>query len=479
MKNEGDAMGFWKRIFARARAEPKSLPTGRQTVIGDGYTTTLSPYRSRTANILETLRSIPDEASAVEFLKRVNPDVSMSVWNFVRLANQGNEMQFYDARNPKTRLAYLDDEWREFASRINEISNAGLDGLIDQFHYSSFLLGAMGCEVEVTPDRKDIYDVYPVKPKTIEWELKEINGRKKWVPYQMQMFKKVYLDPSHANFFWVPADPDIGDPRGTLTMTPVLQAIDFQMQILQDLQAVLHHQGWPRDDYSINIERMMTYCPQHIKNDSEKLNTWLKEQYNNVCNTLKNLQPDSDIVHFDDIERNQGQGGANQGRSLDVRAVNELVDVQVLNGAKQMGIFSNRISGNTETWGTVQFRIFCSGIASCQRGSKRLIEEIARLWLRVKGIQAVPVFKHNTIDWNSEEQRMNVNLLKQQFYAIAVLMNWIDNDVAAREVMKAEKAVGEPPTEQIRVSFATGGDNVGNGKHQRAKSQTTEKDVAF
>jgi len=172
-------MGFWKRIFARARAEPKSLPTGRQTMIGDGYTTTLSPYRSRTANILETLRSIPDEASAVEFLKRVNPDVSMSVWNFVRLANQGNEMQFYDVRNTKTKLTYLNDEWREFASRVNEISNAGLDGLIDQFHYSSFLLGAMGCEVEVTPDRKDIYDVYPVKPKTIEWELKEINGRKK------------------------------------------------------------------------------------------------------------------------------------------------------------------------------------------------------------------------------------------------------------------------------------------------------------
>ena len=85
-------------------------------------------------------------------------------------------------------------------------------------------------------------------------------------------------------------------------------------------------------------------------------------------------------MHFDDIERNQGQGGANQGRSLDVRAVNELVDVQVLNGAKQMGIFSNRISGNTETWGTVHFRIL-SGIASCQRGSKRLIEEIARYGL--------------------------------------------------------------------------------------------------
>ncbi len=461
-------MGFWKRIFARARAEPKSLPTGRQTMIGDGYTTSLSPYRSRTANILETLRSIPDESSAVEFLKRVNPDVSMSVWNFVRLANQGNEMQFYDARNPKTRLAYLNDEWREFASRINEISNAGLDGLIDQFHYSSFLLGAMGCEVEVTPDRKDIYDVYPVKPKTIEWELKEINGRKKWVPYQMQMFKKVYLDPSHANFFWVPADPDIGDPRGTLTMTPVLQAIDFQMQILQDLQAVLHHQGWPRDDYSINIERMMTYCPQHIKNDSEKLNTWLKEQYNNVCNTLKNLQPDSDIVHFDDIERNQGQGGANQGRSLDVRAVNELVDVQVLNGMKQLGTFANRHVGKTETYSTVEFHIMTQGIKSCQRGSKRLIEEIARLWLRVKGVQAVPKFTHNPVNYQSEKDIQAIALMKQEYYAIAQGMGWISPDRAAQEVMKVKKAHAQVPPEQIRVSFnrTSDGEHTPRDKHE-------------
>jgi hypothetical protein len=203
------------------------------------------------------------------------------------------------------------------------------------------------------------------------------------------------------------------------------------MQILEDLQKVLHHQGWPRDDYEIDLERMMNSCPSHIKNNSQELQKWLQDQYNNIVNNLKNIKPDSDIVHFNDVKRNLGGSNANS-RSLDVRAVNEIVDTQVLNGAKQMGIFSNRISGNTETWGTVQFRIFCSGIASCQRGSKRLVEEIARLWLRVNGIQAVPKFKHNTIDWNSEEQRMNVKLLEEKFYAIAVMMNWIKNDEAAQ-----------------------------------------------
>lgn len=466
-------MGWWKDKFARSRAEPQgNVLTGRQTQIGNGYSATLSPYTSRTKDVLETLRSISDEATAIEFLKKVNPDVSMAVWNFVRLANQGNSIEFYAPGKSKDRLTNLENEWRDFAARINEISNSGLDGLIDQFHYSSFLLGAQGCEVEVTDDRKDIYDVYPVKPQSIKWELQEINGRKTWVPFQWVSMKKVYLDKKHANFFWVPSDPDIGDPRGTLTMTPVLQAIDFQMQILQDLQAVLHHQGWPRDDFEIILERMMTYCPAHIKSDSTKLDAWLKEQYNNVVATLQKIKPDSDIVHFDDVKRNPSTNNTN-GRSLDVRAIQELVDTQTLSGLKQMAIFMNRNQGVTESWGTVQFKIFCSGIASCQRGSKRLVEEIARLWLRVNGYQAVPVFKHNIVDWNSEEQRLNAKLLEQKFHAIAVLMKWETNDQAAQEVMKAEKAVGEPPVDSIKVSFSSGGDgNAGNDKHQGSELES-------
>lgn len=265
------------------------------------------------------------------------------------------------------------------------------------------------------------------------------------------MTKKVYLDKEHANFFWVPADPDIGDPRGTLTMTPVLQAIDFQMQILQDLQAVLHHQGYPRNDISIDLERLMTYCPAHIKNDPKKLQEWLDSQYNNIVNMMQNIAPDSDYVHFDDVKINM-TNGANGGRSLDVRAINELVDVQVLNGLKQLGTFANRSAGKTETWSTVEFLIMTQGIKSCQRGSKRLIEEIARLWLRVNGEQAIAKFKHGVVNWQSEEDKQTVALMKQEFYVIAQLMGWISGDKASQEVMGNKGAVGKP-NENIRISF--------------------------
>ena len=446
-------------IFSRNRDRPA---TGRKTQISSASRKTISPYKSRTTNVLKQLRYLSDEGDAIEFLKGQSADISMAVWNFVRLANQGNQIAFYRP-GTQTKMNDVEAQWREFASRINPISNSGLDGLLDQLHMSSFVLGAMGIEVEVSADRRDIVDIYPVKPNTITWEYEKRNERSLWIPYQQTGYERVSLEPGLSNFFWVPTDPNIDDPSGTKVLVPAIQAVDFQLQILQDLQAVLHHQGWPRDDYSINTEKLMASCPASIKNNPKTLQAWLQEQYDNVVNMLRKLEADSDIVHFDSITRNSSQGNANS-RSLDVRAINELVDVQTLSGSKQLAIFMNRNHGVTESWGTVQFRIFCSGINSIQRGSKRLIEETARLWCRVKGIQAVPTFTHNTIDWSSEEQRMNVELMKEQYYAIAQLMGWIDENKAAQEVMKVEKAAGKP-SESARVSFSGAGGKVDGRKN--------------
>lgn len=444
--------------FKRARAEPEPIPTGRITSTGSGFykSSTLSPYRSRTSDVLETLRMIPDEVEALDFLRRTTPDISMALWNFVRLANQGHEMKFNDLNGK--RMESVEKQWREFASRVNQVSNAGLDGLIDVLHYSAYMRCAQGLEVEVNADRTDIVDVYPVIPQTIMWELEKRNGREVWIPYQQQMAKKVSLEPGKANFFWVPTDPDIDDPRGNLVMSSVLQSIDFQMQIMQDLQAVLHRQGWPRNDISIDLERMVNSMPPSVRNGTEgKRQEWLMNRFNEIRNAMDSLNPDSDYLHFDDITINMNQG-ANAARSLDVRAIDELVSIQVLNGAKQMGILTNRVGGlgQTESWGSITFKIFTDGILSIQRGSKRLMEEVARLWLRVHGVQAIPIFTHNVVNWENEEQKTTVKLMKQQFWAISQLMGWVDADTATKEATGMDNAVSDIPSEAIRISLSQG-----------------------
>jgi hypothetical protein len=449
-------MGIKDWFAPRKRKDDGGEPLhpGRHTAVAQsGWGNTLSPYRSRTTDVLKTLRSIDDEADALNFLRKVNPDVSMAVWNFIRLSNQGHTMEFEGVNGGK--MPGVAKKWESFMSRINAISNAGGDGLIDQLHYSAFMQGAQGCEVEVAATLDDLVDVYPVKPQSIDWEWDE--KKQRWIAYQRQAMKKVSLE--GANFFWVPTDPDIDDPRGNLVMGSVLQAIDFQMQMLQDLQAVIHHQGWPKRTFKLVTETVMKNMPSSVKGDQKKQKEWVAARIQELKDALRDMRPDDDFVFTDDIEIDAANG-TEATRSLDIRALFEGIDVQTMSGLKQLAVFLNRVggSGTTEAWSSVQFRVFTSGIKSIQRGSKRLMEGIARLWLRTQGIQAVPKFTHNTIDWQSEMDKANVKLAWQQYWAIAQLMNWIPADEAASQAMGVGGAVSDKPSENIRASFGIGGE---------------------
>lgn len=456
-------MGLSNRQLARARAEPRgNIPTGRVSSVSNSYFVPF--YRSRNMDLLKDLRNIPNEPDAIEFISKKTSDGSMALWNFTRYANQGQSMKFYHVGDKKKEqsISDLEEEWRDFAARINMISNSGLDGLIDIFHKNGVLFGLQMCEIEVSADRTDIVEVHPIDPRTIVWEWETRNGKKMPIPYQYNDEGKK-VDLSKANVFYVPLDPDGNDPRGTLIMAPALHSIDSQLQVFNDVHAVLHHQGYARDFYQISTERALLLCPAHIRADARKANQWLDDHHSDVVKALQSIDPDSDIVTYDDVERQMGQ--SNVSRSVDFRAINEMTDIQTLNGLKQLGTFANRHTGKTESYSTTEMKIYVQGILSLQRGSKRLVEEIARLWLRVKGIQAVPVFTHNVVDWQSELDKEEVATSKINRYAIAQLMGWIDKDMAARETMGVKYAAGEP-TENARISLSTGGVSVAdNDKH--------------
>ena len=467
-------MGVFNRRSTKNRDAPQTegIHVGRVSGTSN-MSSILSPYRSRSANLLEELRMFRDEGDAVEFCSKKIPDVAKALWNMMRLLNLGNKMEFTEI-NTGEPIKAIESEWREFASRINSISSSGLDGLIDQFHRSAILRGGQGCEVVVLEDMSDVEDVYPIKPQSIRWQ-SEVRGNKKvWIPYQYSMTQKVDL--SQGNFFYVPTDPDIDDPRGNLMLSPALQSVDYQLQSYIDMASVLRRQGYPRNDVELDRESLIKTAPSSIRNDSQKLKRYLEEYFEWVKKLLRGLEPTDDFIHYDDTKINTSQG-SNPSRSMDIRAFSEMTDIQVMNGLMQLSVFSNRNTGVTETWGTVQFQIFCAGLASLQRGSKRLVESIARIWARVHGYQVVPRFSYTVMDWNSEEMRMSVKLMEQKLYAVAQLMGWVDENAGAQKVMGVEKATGKP-SESVRASFSVGGDGIdGVYKHSGDKSNRNKNNA--
>ena len=68
------------------------------------------------------------------------------------------------------------------------------------------------------------------------------------------------------------------------------------LQIMNDLQAVLHRQGWPRNDIEIVMERMMASMPPDVKGNAKKQVDWLTEQANRLCLTPLNPIPTTSIL---------------------------------------------------------------------------------------------------------------------------------------------------------------------------------------
>ena len=330
----------------------------------------------------------------------------------------------------------LNDEWEDFASRCNPISNAGLDGVIDQLHKSAVTRWGMGIEVEPNEDLNDLVAVHVLDPTWWDWE--KVNG--KWRPFQYQSGGKVYIDT--PNFFYCPTDPDIDDPRGNLMFSSAIFAIDTQLQALSDVSAVIHKVGYPREDITLDSAKLIELAKALGKNDQQGIETFINEWIGKIASQYESLATDSTFVHLDDTKIDLTKS-ANERGGVDVRAVNEFLDIFVLNGLGQMGVFQNRTSGITETWGTVQLKIFMQVVDSFRRSSKRLMESAARQWLRVKGIQAIPKFEHKPIDWETEETRMKVKRLEQAYWRMNQIMGWSDKDEAAQKVV-GHDAKGEP-----------------------------------
>lgn len=415
-------------IFGKKRPAaptPEPIHVGRIGTSGVSRTT-IPGYKSRTNNLLEELRRTSNVYDAIALICEKHPDANMALTSMLRLANSGHKVEFYgpDAK----RDTGPDGEWRAFSQRVNGISNSGMDGLIDQFHKSSMQFGGMACETVVRQDMSDIEDVYVILPQSITWEMDKDKGI--FIPYQTIGMKKVNL--LDGNFSWVAHEANVGQPTGSLMFESALQPIDQQLQFFTDIAAVIRRVGYPRNDISINKAAVLAGMPASERNDPIKQKKGLQEYFDFVIQRLDSLGPLSDIVHFDDVVLGNGSAHGDSSRTLDIRAVYEMMDPQVLNGLSCLAILANRPTGVTETWGTVQYKIIVETLKGLQRGSKRLVENVANIWLRVHGYQLVAKFEHNPVDWEAEIAKLDASLKKQQIYRKAEEYGWLSSPDAAR-----------------------------------------------
>lgn len=393
----------------------------------------------RTINLLEKIACERNVFKAIEVLIDETPDGKQAYNTYIRLANQGVNVELFN-KNTNRRVKKYDTEMREFCSKMGFNNSGGLDGIIDQLHGSSVARGGMACEVVVESDGSDVKDVLLIDPATFV-EYKWIESESRYAIFQNRDDGKK-IDLYEGNFFFVPHQPKAGRPDGTLQFLPAIITMTQFYQLFNDSMRILNRIGYPRYDVKIDREALLNTLPPNMKSTAEQQSRAFKKAFDEVMQNMRAIGKDSDIVHFDSNEIEVIGGGVN-GSGIDVRAWFEVLEPLIVNSFNMTPVLLGRLKSGSYSLGTVEFKIVTDTVDSMRRGSKRILEQIINLWARVKGYPIYTVVTHNPINWEVQKEKLEVELMKMEKSRRAEEYNWISHDDAAISGFGAEKAAGD------------------------------------
>ena len=446
------------RALVRQRASEKlprkALVGGRPTVDAGAYDleyTLWGLVNRRTAlsaASLQMMRSMRD----------YNPDAALALWNMIRLATKIEDIQVYHYAPDLT-----EDEWDtdlEGQQRIRELDErqivggeygGGLRAIAGVLVLTLMTQGAAALEVALTDDLRDVEDFCPVDPWLVTFQRDE---RRVARPV-LNLIHGAPVPLNEVQFRYVPLDPEVNDPHGRSPMWPALEAVMFQTEVLRDLKAVAHNQGYPRIDVSVVEEIVIQNLPPHLKGPGQEddLKDWLDGYLTDIASAYEALNPDDAFVHWDWLQVNMtgpGKGGAG---SLDIQALIRVVEAQVIAALKSLPILLGRNEGTTTTHATVQWQIYADSVEAVQDVVQKMLEWACNLTLRVWGRQSVCRITMERPRKSDRYQEAQADQIEADTWFKKVLYGWATNDEAAQATV-GHDAVGEmalpqsPPQEE-------------------------------
>lgn len=390
----------------------------------------------RTINLLQKIACEQNKFKAIDVIISETPDGSMAYNSYIRLANQGVNIELYNV-NTNRRVKRYDGAVRDFCSKLGVNNSAGLDGVLDQLHGSSISRGGMACEVVVSEDGTEIEDVLLVDPATFV-EYKWIESEHRYAIYQQRDDGKK-IDLYEGNFLFVPHQPKVGRPDGTLPFLSAVITMTQFYQLFTDSMRIMNRIGYPRYDVEIDEEKLLNSLPASMRGTVEQQNKAYQDAFDNVRKNLASIGKESDMIHFSSNKITTLGGGVN-GSGIDVRAWFEVLEPLICNSFNMTPVLMGRLTGGSYSLGTVEFKIVTDTVDSMRRGSKRIIEQIINLWARVHGYPVYAVVTHNPINWEVQKEKLETELKRMEKARRAEEYRWISHDGAAMDGIGAEKA---------------------------------------
>lgn len=426
-----------------------------------------------TYDLLQKISCSYNRFDAIDTIVNETPDGKQALNVYLRLANQGINIELRNANTGRVVKRY-DAECREFCKNIGKNNSCGLDGLVDQLHSSAITRTGMAVEVVVNEDVTDVDEVLIIDPATIT-EFKWLPDKKRYAAYQNVGFTGKKVDLYEGNFFWVPHQPKPGSPLGTMQFEPAIATITEFYQLIQDSMAVLNRIGYPR--YKVEIDRaaLIESATPAQKSTSEAQAKLFEDTFNQVESQMQKMGKENDLITFDS-NKVDVLGASVNGSGIDVRAWFEVMEPLICNAFQLTPVLMGRLKTGSYSLGTAEYSIVCDTIDTMRRASKRILEEIINLWARVRGYNVRATVTHNPIDWQTEIDKLSVELKKMEKARRAEEYQWIGHDEAAQIGLGNDKATAPAQLDVLEYLTHNKDANVTNEEAQSEDTQQSNSD---
>lgn len=398
-------------------------------------------------------------ARLVEMLLDMSPEMSRGAFDWLRLFNPGWTVKAIkeggDTEDPKGQKA-IDEAIRQLGEY-----HGSPDVIINRLALGAWARGAFCAEGILDLAATKLVDLAAPDPASIRFKsFKDPVRGQIWVPGQWNAGKFVVLD--QPTFRYVPVDPLPGNPYGRPLCSPAIFVSVFLLVLLHDLKRVVQQQGYPRLDFSIDLEQLMLAMPEDVKGDpsGEKQEEWIAGVVTDVQESIARLQPDDNYVHTSVVVVGKQSVGTVDASSLG--AVDGLIkglERMIARALKVMPLLIGITEGASEANANRQWEVQAAGIKAFQHLCESLLGHIFGVGLRAAGISARVVWEFAELRASEELRDEQTRRLRNFNNGFEYDRGWVGQDEAA------EDAVGHPADqEEPRVQTGAGGSNPLAGK---------------
>jgi hypothetical protein len=410
----------------------------------------------------------------LELLISVHPDVSHALYTYLRMGDTGLTFTAKKANgnDDKSGQRTLD----EIKAMLNtSMASPGyqhgrsLDKLDTVQRMMVMVRGACAGEVVLNDRCNEVVDIVPVDPSLI-W-FKRDPDTNRLVPWQYVKNPRMrqgetwfgqYKRIDTPTFIYEELDPMVDDPYGRTPYLPVLQVVFFHLQVLQDLKAVVHNQGYPRMDVSMMEEVMLKNMPPAMKTDPNKQRQWLSERMEEMQKHFNSLNPDDAMFHYDSVKVEYLKGVS--GPMIDIKKLIDIIDTQMATSLKTLLTILSRHQGSTETYSSVDTQLYIKMVESGRSVTKRFWKRAISLSARIRGVQTnveadylpIDLRSENEVEKDKKAKIANLVTAESNFYITpqeaAIETRWtlgLDPKIPIELLPKLEKKHEPDPNEQI------------------------------